>query len=324
MSEQTLLSEQPLSTRTSVAPIPHNTTAGAHTWLAGLVLHAVNQYIEHPQPVDRLLQAGEAWNCLEADFSTAGRQLQVRRRRTFRRGRFKCTEPDHLLLPEVDSLRILTALYRLGRANDPFGRILLRTFAPLSIEQDCSGDYPPMTMPDLSTNPAEAISFVLRTLQRWCDWIEADLHLYAHSRSHAVPASLPEGVELANWHLPPQDDLLSAAMAHLGDQLPAEDLERMGTAAGKPQGTPWLFQEIDTLVISLWPLLKRHNWTYHDLLGVLRLLATSPNAYPCSDERDLASYCSSVLGLRQLAGSKSAPGSHPAGMTVALRLFPKN
>ena len=67
----------------------------------------------------------------------------------------------------------------------------------------------------------------------------------------------------------------------------------------------WPYAEIDTLVISLWPLVMRYNWTYRDLLNVLRSLNPQPPAtnpfhrYPCDREQDLAAYCITALGLRK-------------------------
>jgi hypothetical protein len=54
---------------------------------------------------------------------------------------------------------------------------------------------------------------------------------------------------------------------------------------------------LDKTIIFLWPLHKRHNWTYEELLRVLRDFLGCGNAYPCGSETQLVSYCRGVLGL---------------------------
>jgi len=324
MSEQLALSPQQTSPRRSAVGITKDLARRGHTWLAHLVTEVVEEYDKHACGSERSLQDGMAWRRLTVDFADMGRQLGLPTAGTSPPEQSGFAPPDDSMPPDFDLLRILTALYRLGRCDDPFGRVLLRTFAPLSIEQNCNGESPQLGLPDSTATPAQAISLVLRTLKRWCDWIEADLHFYAHSRCHQLPASAPPGVEVASWHLPPSDDLLKVAKAHFGPQSQiCEPKERLPGVILQAPG-PWLYQEIDTLIISLWPLLKRHNWSYKELLTVLRLLATSPNAYPCSHELDLAGYCSSVLGLRCSPEIKPIAGSYAVGLKVALRLFPKS
>ena len=99
----------------------------------------------------------------------------------------------------------------------------------------------------------------------------------------------------------------------------------------------WQYPEVDTLVIVLWPLVKAYNWTYRDLLNIIRPSLTRPKAYPCDREQDFATYCVNVLGLRKkgkgvtvkkwqaggLRNSKTAlPGAAGRRSVVALDRLP--
>jgi hypothetical protein len=79
---------------------------------------------------------------------------------------------------------------------------------------------------------------------------------------------------------------------------------------------------MDEAIISLWPLVNRHHWTFTDLLRVLHDLLTSPEVFPCQTERNLATYCTHTLRLRKVGHGKTAREDRPAGYTIALRLCP--
>lgn len=83
----------------------------------------------------------------------------------------------------------------------------------------------------------------------------------------------------------------------------------------------WNYQDLDTAVISIWPLVKKHNWTYRDLMEFLTSQKLHSKSYPCEREQDLAAYCSNVLGLRKSGQGKTAVNGRPAGYEVAVRLF---
>lgn len=77
----------------------------------------------------------------------------------------------------------------------------------------------------------------------------------------------------------------------------------------------------DKTIIFLWPLLKRYNWSYRELLTLVRSLLDCADTYPCQSDHQLAAYCSTVLGLRQ-AGLTTAPKDRALpGQAVAERLF---
>lgn len=63
--------------------------------------------------------------------------------------------------------------------------------------------------------------------------------------------------------------------------------------------------------------MRRHHWTYLDLLNVIRAVAPVPLRYPCERVQDLACYCNNVLGLRKNTKGKSDPNGTPPGWEVA-------
>jgi hypothetical protein len=82
----------------------------------------------------------------------------------------------------------------------------------------------------------------------------------------------------------------------------------------------WPHPELDEAVISLWPLVQRHNWTFGDLINVLRDVLPQSEIYPCQSERNLATYCAFTLRLRRFGQGKTTRQSRPPGYELALRL----
>ena len=85
----------------------------------------------------------------------------------------------------------------------------------------------------------------------------------------------------------------------------------------------WIHPELDALVIALWPLVSVHNWTYLDLLNVIRPALERPNAYPCDTEQNFATHCRYILGLQKVGRGKTARDGRPAGYDVARKLCPE-
>ena len=78
---------------------------------------------------------------------------------------------------------------------------------------------------------------------------------------------------------------------------------------------------VDALVIALWPLVTRHNWTYCDLLNVMRPALGRPDVYPCDREQSLATHCVNALGLRKDGKGKTAKDGRPVGWEVAGKII---
>ncbi len=89
------------------------------------------------------------------------------------------------------------------------------------------------------------------------------------------------------------------------------------------------YPEIDSVVIAFWPLVQRFNWTYHDLLEVLRLpnsplyLHNRIGKYPVSTEQEFAAHCRNIVGLRKRGKGKSTAIALLKGHEIAVRLFPR-
>jgi uncharacterized protein YhaN len=92
----------------------------------------------------------------------------------------------------------------------------------------------------------------------------------------------------------------------------------IGKAMADVSSTHQNYPALDECIIMLWPLVRRHHWTYRDLMHVIRSVAPVPLRYPCEREQDLASYCINVLGLRKNSKKgKSDPNGTPPGMEIA-------
>ena len=155
-------------------------------------------------------------------------------------------------------------------------------------------------------------------------------HFQIHADSHLEPAKFdpdPEQRELAalgvnqrhyarlsefgkNWWQWHHDE----AAARFHDSPKWQTLGR-AMAADNPR--IWNYPDLDRTLVSVWPLLKLHNWTYRDLLAVARRMLPAPHRYPLTGEPELATYCQNVLGVRK-AGPKgrSASDGKPRGWEV--------
>lgn len=196
---------------------------------------------------------------------------------------------------------LLENLYRFTEHEHRLAGLLFRGLAPLAMEHQSSGDFMEPRMADPSRRPREATTLLWQSLERWCEWLDAVIHLGVH----------------AEWHL-------SGNAAAAAPEVPASDSpHRTLSQAFLAQANGyWPCQELDETVIALWPLFKRHNWTHGDLLSVLRDLLRRPEVWPCRNEKVLAAYCAENLGLHKLGRGETSKGNRPPGYDVALRLCP--
>jgi len=299
-------------------------------WLGGLVTRAAAEYAENKSPKEREVQSGESWGSLEEMFE---------------------------LEPEKSCQYLLSCLFRFSAGDDSPGNSLRRALVPLSIEHRCIGDYfGPESLhafeaktvtararqtdegsagPKWSEDGASLNLLCRRTIVRWCDWLDAEVHLRTHRRWHESPAC---------FDLDPETRYLAAlgnAQRHLGkldERAKACWLADFATAAEQYQGSPkwsvvgkamaersdrsWLYPEVDTLAIALWPLVKAYNWTYRDLLNVIRPGLKRAEAYPGASEQEFAAYCANVLGLRKAGKGRSAKNGQPRGCEIAREWCP--
>jgi hypothetical protein len=209
---------------------------------------------------------------------------------------------------------------------------------PLTIEHRVTGEYFGPQTPRSTQNSQLDTAFsplCRRTIIRWCDWLDAEIHLRTHRRWHESPSCFdpdPETRHLAalgnaQRHLAKLDDRAKACW--LADFATAAEhyqnspkWSALGKAMADDSDRQWQHPDVDTLVISLWPLVKAYNWTYRDLLNVIRPALKRGDAYPCASEQDFAAYCANVLGMRKAGKGVSAKNGRPKGSDVAKEWCP--
>jgi hypothetical protein len=275
-------------------------------WLGQVALGAAAEYAEKKNARDRQMQAGAAWQLFLEDFGRA---------------------------PDNEFGHVFSSLLRFAEYDDVQAKLLRQALVPLSFEHECFSDYAgPKTM-ELARQPALAVPVVRRSVERWCDWLDALVHWNTHELAHLSPVQFDADAgkrELAAL------GINQRAYAHLNDFGKAWWHWHHGEAAQRFKDSPkwpmvgkamaaqetrhWNYPEVDAAVIALWPLVKRHRWTYRDLLNVVCEVAPQLRRYPCEREADLATYCNNVLGLRKSAKGKTARNGRPKGHEVAVRL----
>ncbi len=171
-----------------------------------------------------------------------------------------------------------------------------------------------------------------------CDWLESGLHFLVHQSWYNCMDAFSPDAEIS--HL----SNLGFVERHLKN-LPARDKERfhglldraatkhgetklwsqVGKVMHDPQPRTWTHPEVDAMVIGLWPLDVRYNWTYADLLKVMDKLLPLPRAneerkYPLDSVESLKVHSRSVCGLAKRTKGKTAKGM-PDGWPIAQKLF---
>ena len=133
-------------------------------WLGGLVIRAAAQYAENKNPKERSLQTGECWRSFVEFFN---------------------------LKPEKPCQYLLSCLFRFSALDDSPGNSLRHALVPLTIEHRTTGDYfgpqTPLTTQNSQLDTALS-TLCRRTIIRWCDWLDAEMHLRTHRRWHESPA----------------------------------------------------------------------------------------------------------------------------------------
>jgi hypothetical protein len=178
-----------------------------------------------------------------------------------------------------------------------------------------------------------------RDLLRLCDWIESRLHFGTHNAWYRAPDCFsddPEKTHLANIgiaqrHLAKFSERDRKRWEGIHERAAAkhqDDLKKWGTV-GKVQHNPeprtWTHPDVDALIIGLWPLVVRYNWTYSDLLNVLDKLLPAPpangdRAYPLDSEASLKVHCRTICGLTKIKRGKTT-AKMPEGWMIAEKLF---
>jgi hypothetical protein len=276
-------------------------------WLGHVVLQAVKEYAEKKEARDRAMQTGQAWRGFLKVFGQAG---------------------------DKEFPHILVSMLRFTEYDGPLADMLRQAILPISFEHESTGDFIGPNAPVNKMNPREAL-LARRTVQRWCEWLDAVIHFQTCQHWHLAPECFdpdPEKRELSVL------GINQRCFAHLDDFSKSwwqwhhsEAAERfkespkwraVGKAMGSEAERPWAYPELDEDIILLWPLVKRHNWTYCDLRSIVRAAIPRPDAYPCESDQEFATYCTNVLSLRKAGSGKSAKNGRPPGYDVAVRLCP--
>lgn len=276
-------------------------------WLGHIILEAAAEYAEKKHAKERVMQNGQAWRGFLALF-----------------GHAQDNEFHH----------IYQSLLRFSQYDDCQSEMLIRTIVPLSFEHECFGDYVgPKTMTSKLVR-AEVVALLKRSVERWCEWIDSCIHFQTHASWHLMPEQFDQDVEKRELAALGVNQRLLGGMSEFGKAWwewhhgeaavrykDSPKWRTVGKAMAAEGERHWNYPDLDNAVISIWPLVKKHNWTYRDLMEFLTCQKLHSKAYPCEREQDLAAYCSNVLGLRKSGQGKSAADGRPAGYEVAVRLF---
>jgi hypothetical protein len=272
-------------------------------WLGDVTLKTVAEYAERKSAKNRKLQLGLAAESFAATFGHAS---------------------------DAEFHHVFTSLLRFAEYDDAQSRTLRDAFWAMSLEHPHEA-WPSFSPPTDTQQIAGAIAFMRGIVHRLCEWVESIIHAQTHFFSHDAPVAFdpdPENRELAilgvqQRHFPGMSDFKKAwwewhhreAAERLSD---SSKWSMVGKAMADDSTTHQSYPALDDCIIRFWPLVRRHYWTYRDLMNVLQSVAPAPLRYPCEREQDLASYCTNVLGLRKNSKKgKSHPNGTPPGFEVA-------
>src|SRR5438045_3385723 len=83
--------------------------------------------------------------------------------------------------------RLIQSMHRYTESDDPLAVILFKALVHLSTEHDGHGDFIGSRAPDLTERPRSAALWMRESLERWCDWIDAVIHVQTHPQWHLGP-----------------------------------------------------------------------------------------------------------------------------------------
>ena len=278
-------------------------------WLGLIDSETAAEYAVKKNPRERDLQRGRAWRGFDDIF-----------------GR----------LDDAVFQMVLLSLFRYAEYEDVQALSLGRSLVPLAFEVKRFGGYlRPYEVAALK-NPAEGALAMRRTLERWCDWIEAGVHARIHAGWHLHPLAFdpdPEKQRLAalgviERNFPRLSDAGKAFWQWQHEKAAKEFKDSpkwvtLGEAFAEDHKSDWKYPDWEVCIISIWPLVKKYNWTYRDLLTILRRMLPS-SRLALETEQDLAAYCPNVLGLNKSgATGRSAKNGKPTGWEIAMLLCAK-
>lgn len=271
-------------------------------WLGDVTLGTVAEYAERRKAKNRKLQQGLATQSFSGVFGH---------------------------VTDEDFHHLFKSLARFGEFDDAQSHTFAQAYWLMSLE--CPATTWPVPAPPIDAKQMTAmVGFMRGMVHRLGEWVEAVTHAQTHEFSHLAPVAFdpdPENRELAilgvqQRHFPGMGDFQKAWWEwHHGEAADRLSEPSKWTMVGKAMTddstTNQNYPALDECIIMLWPLVRRHLWTYQDLMVVIRAVAPVPLRYPCERVQDLASYCNNVLGLRKNSKGKSDPNGTPPGFEVA-------
>ena len=279
---------------------------GLQNWINGLLNLAMEKYARIPDPANRSMQIGQAW-----------RELRLVLRH----------------VPDEGFADVMNCLVRYAQGENDVSTQLLVGLVMVYREHEFTGDFVGPEGLDPALDRTAAGLLLRRSVQRVCDWLDSKVHLGTHMLWYSYPACFDPDPEKRRRA---QDEVVERETAEMDEAavvlpyiaarggarqqspLPSAGPRRAVNVAERP----WPFPKLDESVITLWPLLKLHNWTYADLWNVLNQGGIPLAETPCPNHRLLAEYSYRSLGLRKETGEgKTTRNGLPPGHPLALRLL---
>ncbi|HWX22792.1 MAG TPA: hypothetical protein VN578_23065 [Candidatus Binatia bacterium] len=290
-------------------------------WLGDLLLEDINEYANHPDPATRSMQTGQAWRAFQPVFGAVRDQ---------------------------DFHQVLNCLARFAESENPVSQQLRRAMHAVYLEHQVYGEFLGLEALGPSPRSYPSARLMHRFVERVCDWVDAVVQINAHALWVHEPACFdpdPEKRRLAS------DQLIQPSMAEMNEpalvlpyiqpraagrrfrsgspacspapssttppsEAPGPGLPHSALCAPHSEERP--FPRLDELIMTLWPVLKLHNWTYADFWNILSQGDIPLAPTPCSDRRHLAHYCLHTLGLRKTGHGQTTRNALPPGHELVL------
>jgi hypothetical protein len=274
-------------------------------WVGDLLTQAMAEYTDKPDPADRAMQTGQAWRAFESDLGRV------------------CDEEFHL---------VVQWLTRYAESQNPIATNLRAALVLVYREHERSGDFLGPESLGGSHHLRPDATLLRRSVERVCDWLDSVVHIGTHILWVHEPALFdpdPEKRRRASEEViqPVVAEMDEPALVTPYSRPPSQAQHQPAAAPPSPPSPtraakrPWPFAKLDESIITLWPLLKLHHWTYADLWNVLNHAGIPLAPAPCANHRQLAEYCFHTLGLRKSGHGQTTRNALPPGHPLALRLL---
>ena len=262
-------------------------------WLGSLITDAVQKYADR-NPNKREMQTGEA----------VGHMV-------FRKLFAECTDG-------LELAGFLQHLCRFAQQDDNFAEIILGTYGLFGTENSVR------PVVDVQKNPT--VSAFRTYAARLCDWLDCQIHWRTHFMYYHAPGGFMAGDEEARhlFSLGLSETALPELSAYdqrfwrWNHESAVRDLTRpdkwkfVADGVKNDDRRTHTHPEVDDCVICFWPLVKRFNWSYAELLIVLdRALPRCSGRYPCDSAVSLQKHCNLTVGLKKGVDGQRGTSGRP-------------